>query len=72
MAFEVYAYLVIKKTGQYDANGEEYVILYDIKLMRGPADAIAALNPGTEVEKRRIDKTFPAALQEPANQQQKP
>jgi hypothetical protein len=58
MAFEIPVYLIEKRTGQFDENGVELVIVYDIKLMRGAADAIVAANPGTEVRKMMANKTI--------------
>lgn len=49
-------YLVIKRTGQFDSEGRELTIIYDIKLSRGIADVVAAANPGTEVIRRKVDK----------------
>jgi hypothetical protein len=58
MAFEIPVYMIIKKTGQFAADGVELVIVYDIKLMRGAADAIVEANPGTEVRKMMANKTI--------------
>ncbi len=50
-------YLVIKKTGQYDEDEREYVIVFDSKLTRAAAEAVVARNPGTEVMKDFADNS---------------
>lgn len=49
-------YLVVRKTGQYDQDGNELIIVYDAKLTKAAADAVALVNPGTEVIKMVADK----------------
>jgi len=56
---QVPVYLVVKKTGQFDADGRELTIVFDVKLNRAAADVVAAYNPGTEVIKRIADKEVP-------------
>jgi len=56
---EVPVYLVVKKTGQRDAHGRELTVIFDVKLTRAAADAVAAFNPGTEVIKRIANKEVP-------------
>jgi len=53
---QVPIYLVVKKTGQFDEDGRELTIVFDVKLNRAVADVVAAHNPGTEVIKMIADK----------------
>jgi hypothetical protein len=52
-------YLIVRRTGQFDPDGVELVIVYDVKLTRGTAEAVVALNPGTEIIKKIADKEVP-------------
>jgi hypothetical protein len=54
----VLVYIVIRKTGQFDQDGQELVVVYDVKLTKSAADAVALRNPGTEVIKMTADKLF--------------
>lgn len=56
MSMELPVYLVVRKTGLFDQNKEELVIVYDVKLTRSAAEAVVLANPGTEVSKRFADK----------------
>jgi hypothetical protein len=49
-------YLVVRKAGITDAQGEDLYIVFDVKLTRSAAEAVVFRNPGTEVMKMKADK----------------
>ncbi len=49
-------YLVLKDTGQIDANGARCVIVIEAKLTRYSAELVSKNHPGSEIIKMMADK----------------
>ena len=64
-------YLIVKKTGVFDALGLECVVLIDAKLTRAAAEAVASIHPGSTVEKLLATKSPPDQLCERSHQHPK-